>query len=177
MAWKGKLKNESKFSLFGGTGFLLFVDRWCGPLPLFSFFICFPFLCNYTVCDIFKYCRIDALFKTTRNIKLLLIYFLKIQFTNKDEISWGKKLRLVIIQMQKKWLAFLSFYFWVSWKKKDREDELKIQNNTSIRLVGQKMCPIFISFMKKEKEQPTILFWNKFWGDKHIHDLKPDFGV
>lgn len=43
-------------------------------------------------------------------------------------------------------------------KKRDREDELKIQNNTSIRLIGQKMCPIFISFMKKEKEQPTILF-------------------
>ena len=43
-------------------------------------------------------------------------------------------------------------------KKRDHKDELKIQNNTSIRLIGQKMCPIFISFMKKEKEQPTILF-------------------
>ena len=115
------MKRRSHF--FFGMGFcFLWIGNKIVQYTTTGFIVLFVFLsCVIILClsEIFKFHRIDALFKTTRNIKLLLISLLKFQFTNKDSVSWGKR-RLVIIQMQKKNDSLSHHFFEWAVKKMQR---------------------------------------------------------
>ena len=98
--------------------------------------------------------------------QVALLSFIKIQFMNKDVITW-KKSRLVLIYLQKcnskKKMQFIFFLapLWVNWKKKKRTRlswQFKIAHKYIINR-GE----ICLVCMKREKRQLLILFWDKVW--------------
>lgn len=82
------------------------------------------------VCVIFNFYRIDDLFKSQKN-QAALLFFIKIQFMDKDVVTW-KKSRLALIYLQK--CNSLSFYLFFEWtgKKKESKVKLTIKNCTQI---------------------------------------------
>lgn len=58
----------------------------------------------------------------------------------------------------KVWFTSLLSSLWVRWKERESKIKLRIQNSTSMQLMGE-MCPVFT---KKEKEKQIILLWVNF---------------
>ena len=84
------------------------------------------------VCVIFNFYKIDDLFKSQKN-QVGLLFFIKIQFMDKDVVTW-KKSRLALIYLQK--CNSLSFYLLFEWTgkkgKKESKVKLTIKNCTQI---------------------------------------------
>lgn len=84
------------------------------------------------VCVIFNFYKIDDLFKSQKN-QVGLLFFIKIQFMDKDVVTW-KKSRLALIYLQK--CNSLSFYLLFEWtgkkEKKESKVKLTIKNCTQI---------------------------------------------